>query len=415
MKIFSRCSQARLGWALGLALTALVSQPVQALVQDITAEFRPDPTNPASNKFVNTTPETGICPWHIPAKCKQLNMFSIRVPFTAASNAPIQAFHTDPRKGVMFQLPSAWRDVDLQHESGEIHRLQMRIAGVGGRWNLERPPGVSAWTIPGANWDQQWRQAPSPCIGSGYIAAWINYALFFWIVPENATICARYPGFDIPWLNFSMLEFAYELKTPNPLKMPDGIYTGQLNYSMGPGKDFDFGDVIIPTEDVFTFNFKVSVDHILKVEIPPGGRRVELQPQGGWQAWLNHGRKPARLFQDQTFNLYASSAFKMQMECEFPMGNTCGIRDAVSGESVPLQVAVTLPFGLTNGAGQAVNRQPLRLDGAGTERFDPSQYVDRKPGTLHFEVRREDVEGMLRPGESRTYSGAVTVIWDSQV
>ncbi len=42
-------------------------------------------------------------------------------------------------------------------------------------------------------------------------------------------------------------------------------------------------------------------------------------------------------------------------------------------------------------------------------------FVDRKPGTLHFEVARDDVETMLQPGESGTYEGNVTVIWDSEV
>lgn len=50
----------------------------QALVQEMTAEFRPDPSNPMINRFKNTTPESGICPWHIPERCKQLGIFSIR-------------------------------------------------------------------------------------------------------------------------------------------------------------------------------------------------------------------------------------------------------------------------------------------------------------------------------------------------
>jgi hypothetical protein len=30
-------------------------------------------------------------------------------------------------------------------------------------------------------------------------------------------------------------------------------------------------------------------------QIPPGGNKVLLEPQGGWQGWLEHGRKPVRL------------------------------------------------------------------------------------------------------------------------
>ena len=155
------------------------------------------------------------------------------------------------------------------------------------------------------------------------------------------------------------------------------------------------------------------MEHALKVDIPPGGNRIELIPQGGWQAWLNHGRAPARLYRDQTFRIAASSRFKMQLECSIVMGNTCGLRNA-EGDEVPLQVAVTLPNGLVDQYGQAVNALPLRLDGVGTELFQPSRYVNDRPGSLHFEVRRGDMGEMLkRPGS--TYSGVVTVVWDSQV
>jgi hypothetical protein len=56
----------------------------------------------------------------------------------------------------------------------------------------------------------------------------------------------------------------------------------------------------------------------------------------------------------------------------------------------------------------------LLLSGAGTELFQPGFYVNRRPGTLHFEVKKDYAEQMLERGGS-TYSGQVTVVWDSQV
>ncbi|BCX66370.1 hypothetical protein [Pseudomonas izuensis] len=397
----------------------LLSTSASALVQDITAKFTPDPANPLNNEFVNTTPETGICAWHAPATptCKALGIFTIRAPFIANSNGPILANHEDPRQGAMWKMPSEWREVDVIHrETGEVETVQVRIAGVGHRWGLDRPPGVSAWERPGIiSWSNQWRQAPSPCAGINYLAASTSFALFFWIVPENAGVCSRQPGMDIPRFWYDTLEYAYAIKTPKPLTMSTGQYTGSINYTMGPGGDFDFGDVMIPTDNLFTFNFTLDVQHALKVEIPPGGNRVELLPQGGWQAWLNQGRKPTRLFRDQTFNISSSSRFKMGLECEIAGGgNTCLVRDTTSGHEVPLNVSVSLPNGLTDAAGQAVNRRPLLRDGSGTELFQPGFYVDRKPGTLHFDIDREHVEQMLTGG-AKTYSGNVTVVWDSEV
>jgi len=170
---------------------------------------------------------------------------------------------------------------------------------------------------------------------------------------------------------------------------------------------------MIPTDDTLTFNFTLDVDHHLKVEVPPGGNRILLEPQGGWQAWLQNGRKPSRLFRDQAINLWTSSAFKMTLECPEPLGNTCSVRNA-AGVQVPLDIAVTLPNGMSDAAGRPVNRLPLRLDGSGTELFQPTHYIDRKPSTLHFEIKADAVEQMLHHPRS-TFSGTVTVVWDSQV
>lgn len=395
-------------------LLAGASAPANALVQNITAVFKPDPASPHLNKFTNTTPETGVCPWHMPARCKQLGIFTIRTnDFFARATGPIQANHADPRQGVMWQVPSSWRDLTVTHrETGRTETVQVRIAGIGHRWDVR--PSVNVWARPGVRWDQAWTAAPNPCIATGFLAASSNYALFFWLVPEGAGVCNRVPGSTIDQLWYSNMEYAYELRTPNPLEMASGQYTGSTTYTMGPGADFDFGDVMLPQDNAFTFNFTLDVQHELKVEVPPGGNRVELVPEGGWQAWLNRGRKPSRLFRDQTVNIWSSSQFKMTLACSLPMGNTCGISDS-SGNEVPVEVAVTLPSGLTDAVGRPVNRLPLRLDGIGTELFQPIRYVDRKPSTLHFEITRDHVEQMLGAAESRTYSGSITVIWDSEV
>jgi len=214
-------------------------------------------------------------------------------------------------------------------------------------------------------------------------------------------------------MSTNTMEYAYELRTPNPLGMSSGQYTGSITYSMGPGGDYDFGDVMMPSKNSLTFNFTLSVEHDLKVEVPPGGNRIELVPQGGWQAWLNQGRKPTRLFRDQTFTISASSRFKMQLACERVIGDSCALKNA-DGHEVPLDISVSLPHGLSREDGAAVNRQPLLLSGVGTELFQPGFYVNRRPGTLHFEVKKEHADTMVTQGGT-TYSGQVSVIWDSEL
>lgn len=400
--------------ALALALGAY-SLPALAIVEQITAVFRPDPANPTNNKFVNTTPQSGLCPWHVPAKCAAVNTFSIRnTAFRAYSNGPIPAFPEDPRQSAYFKVPSEFRDLQVTHTvTGRTETVQMRIAGIGGRWNVSYPPGVSGWATPGVGWNTYWWGAPAPCRPINYIAAGTAFALFFWIVPENAGACSVTNGMDIPSMSYSTLEYGYELKTPNPLGMDAGTYEGSLTYTMGPGGDMDFGNTMIPDENALTFNFILSVEHVLKVDLPAGGNRIELLPEGGWQAWLNQGRRPSRLWRDQTFAISASSRFKMTLECGLVIGNTCGLRNN-DGDEVPLQVAVSLPYGLRDQYDQGVDKLPLRLDGVGTELFQPLQYVNSREGKLHFEVGKDDVADMLKkPGS--TYSGVATVIWDSEV
>ncbi|MFW0755751.1 hypothetical protein ACN1C3_13520 [Pseudomonas sp. H11T01] len=397
---------------------------VHAIEEEVTAVFKPDPANPQVNKFENTTPVSSICEVHIPTQCQALNIFSLRnTGFRAYSNSPIPANHAlmvgerNPRQGAMFKVPSQWRAFQVTHEkSGEVETVEMRMAGIGSHWRTPRPPGVSAWALPGRSWSEQWRYPSSPCVATGFFTADSANANFFWIVSEDAGACVAFPGIELSSLEYRTLEYAYELRTPKPLEMSTGQYRGSLTYSMGPGGDFDFGDIMIPTDTQMTFNFTLDVQHTLKVEVPPGGNNIQLVPQGGWQAWLNQGRKPTRLFRDQTFNISASSRFKMGLECQYwAGGNTCNVYDSVSGHSVPVNVSVSLPSGLVDETGSSVSRRPLRRDGVGTELFQPVFYVDRKPGILHFEIPAGEVAEMIHPGTARQYSGNVTVIWDSEV
>lgn len=399
--------------ALGAAL--LFSTSALASTQEITARFRPDPGNPMVNKFENTTPISSICAAHIPARCKALNIFSLRdTSFSASAIVPILANHADERQGFMVKVPSQWRDLEVTHaRTGETEIVQMRIAGVGGLWQVPRPPGVSAWAQPGLTWQSQWMRAPAPCESTSHLAAGVATASFFWLTPENAGACSRQPSEELATLTLRTMEYAYELRTPNPLGMSSGLYTGGITYTRGPNGDYDYGDVILPSQDSITFNFTLSVEHTLKVDIPPGANKVELLPQGGWQAWLNQGRAPARLFRDQTFLIASSSRFKMTLECGRVMNNTCGLQNE-AGHEVPLNINVSLPHGLNDATGQPVNRVPLFLDGSRTELFQPGFYVDRRPGTLHFAVEKEQVATMLEhPGS--TYRGAATVIWDTEI
>uniref|UniRef100_UPI003F5848FB hypothetical protein n=1 Tax=Pseudomonas grandcourensis TaxID=3136736 RepID=UPI003F5848FB len=404
---------------------ALSTAPLFAVAasMDIQAKFSPDPANPLVNKFINTTPSTGYC-FDFYTSCEFLRIFSLRTPITFSSSNPIPGRHSDPRQGAMFKVPAEWRTFTVSKVGGEgatsseAVEVKVRIAGIGTRYRLSASASDLVGRLDGEHhilWSGlNWRTPSAPSVGtsvSGHIPTEFNV---FWLTPVGGT-CTKTAAYTIPAFEYLRFDFGYVLETPEPLKMSQGIYTGSITYQIGPHGDFDMGDNMLPSESNLTLNFTLEVQHTLKVEIPPGGNHIELEPQGGWQAWLNQGRKPVRLFRDQTFNISASSRFKMLLECQYLAGNACGLRDTESAHLVPLNTSVSLPYGLADAAGQTVNRRPLRLDGGGTELFQPGFYLDRKPGTLHFEIAREQVESMLSEGVRKTYSGDVTVIWDSEV
>jgi hypothetical protein len=400
-----------------IGLLTLFSVAAAAEVHNIDATFEPDFANPQKNQFKNQTPSEGFCR-QVPGACEPIGLFSLiaRIPF--AANAPIQANHADPRRGGMAKVPSNWSTVSVTNASGDTHIVEVRIAGIGHEAGF--PLSVGELTG-GGWWDDLWEggawvYAPPPCLGVGTVTAGHHGYNSFWRVPEGAGTCAKKALFDIPvGMNYQYFVYAYELRTPDPLKMDAGDYTGSITYTVGPNMDFDMGDVMIPSDSMLTLNFNLKVTHTMKVDIPPGGNRVVLEPLGGWQSWLNQGRKPTRLMRDQTFNISASSRFRMNIECEYVMGNNCALWESTAGHGVPLEVSVTLPSGLTDSAGQPVKRRRLWRDGSGTELFQPGFYLDRKVGTLHFEVARDAVDEMLKDGYARSYSGNVTVIWDSEV
>ncbi|MEJ5058697.1 MULTISPECIES: hypothetical protein [unclassified Pseudomonas] len=393
----------------------------QALAQDvsITALFKPDSAYPHLNQFKNTTPLSGYCERY-PGQCDLNQTFSLQVPIQFHSSQAIPANHASPRQGATFKVPAQWRELTVRHESGAVETVKMRITGVGSMYVtedvMELVGGADDYRLAhNLLWGSSWVNTPAPCLYSGVGYYDTNYYGFFWKTPVEAA-CVKQAKFNVPWMRYDFLDFSYELVTPNPLGMLAGHYTGSLTYTVGPSGDFDFGDVMLPSSPVLTLNFNLEVQHTLKVDVPPGGEKVQLVPAGGWQSWLQAGRTPVRLFRDQTFNISASSRFKMHMECE--RGGTvydCMLDDRVSKRAVELQVYVTLPNGLTDMSGQPVRHRRLRAGAANALYLQPGFYVDRAPGVLHFEVPPSQMEFMLEPGAGPFYKGKVTVIWDSEI
>lgn len=416
VKVCKTLLHGRAGWVL---LCALTVESAIGATMDISASFRPDPANPHENKFTNDTPMSGYCQSQ-PEFCKDKDLFSLLIPIEFRSVAPIEAEHANSRRGAMFRVPGDWRRLTVRKvDSAETSQVEVRIVSIGGRYILPDtaenlvgegdPTNVQGWhTRLWGDWD--WGP-PKPCQATSGMYTDPHQKNFFWMTTTSRE-CAARANYAIPSLFYDRVQIGYELRTPDPLQMSAGQYTGNLTYNIGPGMDFDMGDVMYPDDSTLTLNFTLDVNHTLKIDIPPGGNKIELVPEGGWQTWLQSGGKPARLFRDQTFHISASSRFKMMLECDSLSADSCFLRNNF-GAPVNVTTSVTLPDGLTV-SGRPVNKRRL-MNGYWSVSFQPGHYIDRQAGTLHFEIPRSETVRILQPGVAAEYYGTITVIWDSEV
>lgn len=404
----------RFAYALGL-VAVLGMDSAEAVNQEIRALFQPDPSQPNKNVFINKTPNSGYCASY-PAQCADNNTFSIQIPVRFNSSRAVI-----PGDGMALKVPANWRQLTVTNrDTLETETVEVRIIGIGSKYVLSHPAAEltgetdileghrKLWT------NYSWVNTPAPCQYSGvgwYSPDWYQ---FFWKAPVESP-CTKIAAFRIPSMSFDSVDFAYELRTPNPLGMSSGLYTGSLSYTLGPGGDFQMGPMMVPDDGNLTLDFVLDVQHTLKVEIPPGGNKVALEPQGGWQGWLEQGRKPVRLFRDQKFFISASSRFSMKLICERDVNDGCAVFDSQPPTTYVAQVnvGVSLPNGLIDNSGRPVSNMPVTRVPTGL--FQPTSYVDRKPGTLHFSMNEQQTRFLIDNYRDRPFRGNITVIWDSEV
>ena len=397
-----------------LALLMTLCVPLaEAANQEIRALFRPDPAQPNNNVFINKTPNSGYCAIY-PGECAATRMFSIQVPIRFNSTRPIWP----GGGGVGVKAPANWRQLTVTNrDTQETETVEIRITGMGSRYSLSDSAanlvGVTdileghqkLWT------DRSWVYAAPPCLYSGMGGYTPSTYLFFWKTPVEAA-CTKVAAFKIPGMAFEYFDFAYELRTPDPLGMSTGLYTGSLVYSVGPGADFDMGPMMAPDQTVLSLDFVLDVQHTLKVDLPPGGNKVTLQPEGGWQPWIESGRKPPRIYADQLFYISASSSFKVTLQCTGTGASACALRSP-DDKRAAVQVKLTLPNGIERN-NVPVKEFLLELN-AWHGPFQPKHYVDRKGGSLRFEMTQDSIDFLFRPGFSDTFRGNITVLWDSDI
>ncbi|MFD2642718.1 hypothetical protein [Pseudomonas japonica] len=387
-------------YLLRAALVALVlnwAPPLEAAQVNITAEYR------KGAEFTNTTPQAAFCGrW--PHYCNGVE--TVGLPITYEKKTINEA--PEPRDNFYISLPPR-RSVTVTHQgTGETYTLTFEMYAVSQYVvNVEGggPPPVHTLYVRG---------------GCSYLFTLSggNWSSYLWSVrtPANPTGC--YPigspgGVGAQRLvRTSDFGVAYRLVMPSPLKMKQGVYRGHLDYTVGPGMDFDFGnDVSNLSDDSLTVNFELDVVHAFVMDFPDGSDRVVLEPPGGWTQWLNHQRPPERLYRDLPLRIWSSGPFTAHTRCEYPMGGRCAIRNQANDHLVPLQVALTLPTVIQHN-GQPVNRLPLPVGEAEAIQLEAMEPAINRGASLHFQVDKAAVAEMTRFPGAR-YEGDVTIVFDA--
>ncbi|MEN0585396.1 MULTISPECIES: hypothetical protein [unclassified Kosakonia] len=416
----------------GMALLA-GSATVMAATMEITASFTPSLENPENNTFTNTTPAGGYCTIY-PGQCVDLKTFSISMGGITASLATAGfTVDSDPRMGVYFKMPGAWRNTTLiNREDGSETSVRFRVRGFGATlnthndWTLE--DHNTAWSGSPTGWGN-FVYAPAPCSYSGVGVYSTRYFRFMWQWPAENVACykvAKIPLTGEPYL-INDTSIMYELQTPEPLKLTSGLYEGTLSLTVGPGGDIDFGDNFQASDNQLNLHFSLSVNHELKLTTTPENQSVSLQPcaagkictadegEANWERWMVTRITP-QLTGRSNFNLTSSGSFTVFLDCADQTGKECALTSDNSGQQVPMKVMINLPEKVVDmQTGSRVSGRPLLIGkSAGQNYFTAKTYGTNEPGSIDFLVRQKDVDTMLstRPD---TYRGAVSVIFDPNI
>ncbi|WP_454878811.1 hypothetical protein [Serratia inhibens] len=407
--------------------SSVIAAPLYGASMDITAEFAPDISNPSNNEFKNTTPLSGYCQsW--PKQC-QNNKFSINMgDITASLASPGFKANSPAREGMYFMMPGAWREVVVTNtQNGEVKTLKFRISAHSARYHTK-----NKWSYEDHrnSWNgNDFVNSPKPCLYSGTGRYSNTTYEWMWKWPVSNAACYKTATKDLTGEPYKLdrMSVGYELQTPNPLDISSGVLKGQLNLSVGPGGDIDFGDSFVASDSELILNFTLSVNHELKVSPLAEATNISLYPcyqktsctrdeaEKNWERWMVTNVTPQKMSGRSEFNLSSSGSFTVYMQCGSGAAldaNRCPMTSGKSGTSVPVKATITLPENIADSAGQRVTDSPLFTEkNNARNRFQTHTFGTDKKGWVDFVIEQKDVKEMLKTRPD-SWSGTVTLLFD---
>lgn len=369
---------------------------VYAATLDITAEYNPASYEAGEAKFINTTPctqfptATGFwCSTTATVDTPQAVRFVIDVRRKVKMDGNI-------RDGVHYIVFPGASDVTLVKDGGgPSYKMKFIITAVGSAVSLALPSNASI-------------QDKGDCSDSSIWSNNTSIFLFRDVKINKQLVGGKCYGNNRLYSDMDMTVYntylGYKLEAPNPLKMENGIYTGKLTFSIGNGKDFDFGNGYY-ADTQLTISFKVKVRHQIKIEFPSGGDKAVLLPPGGWNNWINdRSRNPDSLQHFLPFRIWFSAPFTVSLSCQYAWSTECALKDS-KGRTVPLKTF----YVHQNNSTTPLTTNKIKF----TLSANAVSVVNGARG-IQFKVVGGSVAEMMKyPGSS--FKGDVTLIFDAAI
>lgn len=383
----------------------ILSNSSLAAVIDITAEYKPESYDSNGGRFINTTPcDVGVnitfCDPQKPLESSVIIKLPVSITKTINSARGKQSY-------LNYYHINGPRKVTLTNNSnGEQHQLTLIPTDIGARVIEMNYPVVNneKWPMHKIDGD-----CSSPYQGWGWwIGSTVTTQMDLFAINNSAqngpSECYYNSQVgDGSSYKFEWLLYGFRMKSPSPLKMSNGRYTGSIKISVGRGKDIDLGNSIYSGGTEHELRFALTVRHQLKIDFPKDGHsKVNLLPPGGWSEWT----RPTILQEELPFRIWFSAPFTLALRCQYKWSasSECALKDG-KGRTVPLK---TYYVG---------NINKMALLTTNKQRFAPPVQgtpVINAARSIRFQVVGGAVVEMMKyPGSS--FKGDVTLIFDAAI
>lgn len=394
-----------------LLLLVLFSYSSLAAVIDITAEYKPESYDINSGRFINTTPcdmgwVQSYCDPQKPLDASVIVKLPVSITKTINSAKGKQSYLN------YYRMAGPQKITLTNSRNGERHELIFIPTYIGikasdmeyplvndDKWPMSKIGGDCVWGFETRGW---WLN--SFVTGQLSLHSIINAA------QDGPSECfynskrGDNTSYKVDWINYG-----FRLKSPNPLAMSNGKYTGILKVMVGRNKDIDLGDATYLGGGEHELKFTLTVRHQLKIDFPKGDSdghsQVTLLPPGGWINWTHNAkREPNILQQDLPFRIWFSAPFTVALRCQHQWGTECGLKDG-KGRIVPLKTYYVNSINEMTLLTTNNRRFVLRVQG---------KPVINAARAIRFQVVGGTVAEMMKyPGSS--FKGDVTLIFDAAI